>query len=101
MGMREKSKYTQPCNRCGYCCAASLCPAAEIAFPNTLAPCPALSIENDEAFCGLVKIEEIAGLDPVVRKILGIGCGCSCPDANTTEKEIEEFDELSEKMVYG
>lgn len=46
-------------------------------------------------------IEEIAGLDPVVRKVLGIGCGCSCPDENTTEKEVEEFDEISEKMVYG
>jgi len=78
-----------------------LCPAAEIAFPDGDVPCRALSYKNDAAFCGLVMIEEIAGLDPVVRKIIGIGCGCSCPDGNTTEKEIEEFDELSEKLVYG
>lgn len=99
--MRDKSKYTHRCNRCGYCCAASMCPAGAIAFPDSKAPCPALSIRNDEACCGLVMIEEIAGLDPVVRKILGIGCGCSCPDENTTEKEIEAFDEYSEKLVYG
>lgn len=98
--MQEKAKYTEPCSRCGYCCAASLCPAAEIAFPEALAPCPALFIEDDKACCGLVLMEHYITGGNLVGKALGIGCGCSCPDKTTTEDEIEEHDRKSYEKMY-
>ena len=101
---RKKSKYTEPCNRCGACCASSLCPAAEIAFEGEEAPCRALLFDTDsgEAACGLVALEVVMGIDPIVRKSLGIGCGCSCPDENTTDAEIQAFDSYCyQKMFSG
>lgn len=103
--MRDKAKYTEPCTHCGYCCRASLCPAAELAFPGAVAPCPGIFEKSGSTFCGLVMMEKIAAevgsIEPLVSKMLGVGCGCSCPDADTTEDQIEQFDKLSYIQVYG
>lgn len=101
--MPNKAKYSEPCQRCGTCCALSLCPAAEMAFPEQVAPCPALFWDEDggPASCGLVMVEKHFTGGDFVTKSLGIGCGCSCPDADTTQAEVEEFDRLSYIQVYG
>lgn len=99
--MRTKSRYSDPCVRCGRCCAAELCPVAEIAFPDASAPCQALLFdENGIASCGLLLLDEGAGFD-VVGRVLGIGCGCSSPDADTESWQIDEFDRLSYIRMYG
>lgn len=101
LGLPPKPSYSSPCNHCGLCCTLSLCPVAEQAFPGESAPCRALVIEDGKATCGLVTVEDAAGMDGMIRRVLGIGCGCSMPDDDTTEAEIEEFDRLSMIRVYG
>jgi hypothetical protein len=95
-----KPKYTEPCNHCGQCCTLSLCSVAEQAFPGDVAPCRALVVDGSAAMCGLVAMEKLSGLDGVVSRILGIGCGCSMPDLSTTELEVIVFDRLSYAKVY-
>lgn len=101
MTLPEKPKYAEPCNHCGLCCMLSLCPVAEQAFPGEAAPCRALVVNDSGAICGMVAMEELAGLDGVVRRVLGIGCGCSMPDSDTSESEIVEFDRRSYIKVYS
>ena len=51
--------------------------------------------------CGLVEVERLAGMDGMISRVLGIGCGCSMPDDDTTADEIEAFDKHSYITVYG
>lgn len=89
--LNKKAKYSEPCSRCGTCCALSLCPPAEIAFPERTAPCPALFFEEETAVCGLMLMEKhFLGVE-LVAKCLGAGHGCTCPDAETTENEVAAF----------
>jgi hypothetical protein len=101
----KKAKYTEPCTHCGYYCRSSLCPAGEEAFPGEEAPCPGIFIKDGLTFCGLVLIETIAveagAIKPVVAKLLGVGCGCSCPDYDTTAWEVKRFDELARAQITG
>lgn len=101
--MGQKAKYSEPCNRCGVCCALSLCPAAEMAFPTKTAPCPALFWDEDggPASCGLVLVEKHFTGGDLVTRSLGIGCGCSCPDDETTDSEIEAHDRRSAERMFG
>lgn len=62
---------------------------------------PALVIDGGKAMCGLVLTEEATGVEPKMWRVLGIGCGCSMPDADTSEADIAEFDRRSRKMVFG
>ena len=78
-----------------------MCPVAELAFPHAEAPCPAIRLEAGKALCGLVEVERLAGLDGMVGRVIGIGCGCSMPDDDTTDDEIEAFDKHSYITVYG
>ena len=50
----KKPPHGAPCNRCGLCCIASLCPLAQHVFRKELGPCPALSYDADGSRCGLV-----------------------------------------------
>ncbi len=52
----RKPRHGQPCNRCGACCMATLCPLARKVFGFEFGRCPALvwSPENPESSCGLV-----------------------------------------------
>lgn len=82
-----KPPYRASCNHCGECCRLQLCPAAERLI--AAAPCSFLSADN---LCGLVLAEQEMGGDLFLRRALGIGCGCSMPDAETTDAEIIAFD---------
>lgn len=77
-----------------------ICPIGEMTFPGQQAPCPALMMEDGKARCGIVMMEAAAGMEPLAAKSLGIGCGCSMPDEETTEEEIAAFDLRSRAMVY-
>lgn len=96
-----KPRYSQACNHCGICCALALCPIGEKAYPGHSAPCPALVVIEGQAKCGIVLTEERAGLEPIIRKVLGIGCGCSMEDEDTTEEQAAAFDARSRAMVFG
>lgn len=96
-----KPPFASPCNHCGRCCAEQLCELGQLAFPGASAPCPGLDVREDVALCSLVITEAAAGMEPMLAKSLGIGCGCSMADANTTDTEIEEFDRVSFIKIYG
>lgn len=96
-----KPPYTHPRNYCGLCCQTELCPAGEKAFPDAAVPCPALVTIDGKALCGLVLVETAARLEPIIAKTLGVGCGCSMPDACTTDEQIEAFDRQSYEAIWG
>jgi hypothetical protein len=60
-----KPAHGEPCNRCGACCEASVCPLGQrvLGLPFHAGPCPALSGEPGETSCGL--IAEPARYSPV------------------------------------
>ena len=49
----------------------------------------------------LVITEVAAGMEPMLANSLGIGCGCSMPDAGTSDAEVDEFDRVSFITIYG
>ena len=87
--MDRKPPHGAPCNRCGLCCIASLCPAAAQVFkrPEHPGPCPALIIDSDISSCGLIVepekhtavIAAVHGKAPAAdaaRWLVGFGTGC-------------------------
>lgn len=101
MPLQPKPRFAAPCNHCGECCKGQLCELAQIAFPGASAPCPGLDVREDVALCSLVITEAAAGMEPMLANSLGIGCGCSMPDAATTDAEVGEFDRVSFIKIYG
>lgn len=95
-GLKGKPRFGEPCNHCGLCCSLQLCELAEEAF-EAGPPCPALF----EGQCGLVRAESMLLKEPTLAKALGIGCGCSMPDDDTTDQQIIDFDTFSRRKVYG
>lgn len=94
--LEKKPPHGAPCNRCGLCCVASLCPLAARVFRGKAltpgihepGPCPALSFDHDgQSVCGLVAdparfalgIVLRAGVDAAVaaaKQLIGSGTGC-------------------------
>lgn len=72
-----------------------------MAYPGASAPCPGLDVREEVALFRLVITEAAAGMEPMLAKSLGIGCGCSMPDADTTDAEVGEFDRVSFIKIYG
>lgn len=57
--VERKPPHGSPCNRCGACCYATLCPLGQRVFIREIGPCPALSIMTDgTSSCGLVENPE-------------------------------------------
>lgn len=96
-----KPKYAGSCNHCGQCCTAQICPIGEMAFPNATAPCPALVVEMGKALCAIVQIERTSGMVPMIQNALGIGCGCSMPDSDTSDADVAQFEHWSTVHVFG
>lgn len=101
MPLQLKPRFAGPCNHCGECCKGQLCELGQMAFPSASAPCPGLDVREDVAMCSLVITEAAAGMAPMLANSLGIGCGCSMPDAGTTDAEVGEFDRVSFIKIYG
>lgn len=101
LSLPQKPRYAAPCNHCGQCCTLQLCPIGEMAFPKAVAPCPALVQKEGLALCKIVQTEKKAGMEPVIQKALGIGCGCSMPDTDTSDTTIAQFEQWSTVRMYG
>ena len=98
----RKPPHGTPCNRCGACCYATLCPLGQKVFRREIGPCPALvwSPGNPEAACGLV-IEPAkhyplaalrAGTEQASRDAaLLVGSGTGCDARINGEPKDEEF----------
>lgn len=79
-----KPPYGSPCNGCGACCRAQICGIGLIAmgvkdcFDGDFVPGPCQFMRHDgEKFrCAVVEAEIVAGVEPVVARMLGIGRGC-------------------------
>ncbi|OEZ52995.1 hypothetical protein JAB5_27590 [Janthinobacterium sp. HH103] len=101
MLLQPKPAFSAPCNHYGLCCKEPLCELGQLAFPGASVPCPGLDVRDDVALCSLVITEADTGMEPMLAKSLGIGCGCSMPDKDTTEAQIKEFDRVSFIKIYG
>ncbi len=101
MPLPPKPRFAEPCNYCGLCCKNQVCELAAMAFPGASAPCPGLDVRQNVALCSLVVIEAAAGMEPMLAKSLGIGCGCSMPDSDTTDAQVKELDRVSYIKFYG
>ena len=86
-----KPRLGDPCNGCGYCCAAEPCGLAqEYIGCGTDGPCPAMEFDGGRFFCGLVRkpsrymdlpnewADPILG--PMIAEALGAGRGCDADD---------------------
>lgn len=73
----EKPKFSEPCNGCGYCCAAELCKVGKhLHGENHPAPCPSMVFSVDRFLCGAVLAMDKTDVGPVFRMLMGIGIGC-------------------------
>lgn len=97
--MPEKPKFGAPCSQCGLCCQLEQCEVADAAFGPRPGPCIALVERQGRHLCGFVLVEQITKLAPIIQHGLGIGTGCSMPDATTTQEELDTFDLLSKIKV--
>lgn len=71
----RKPPHGQPCNRCGACCAVTLCALGQIVFRRALGPCPALVETSLGTSCGLTQVEDG---DARAAALLLIGAGDGC-----------------------
>jgi hypothetical protein len=77
----NKPKRGEPCNGCGYCCAAEVCEIGLHAFgASTPAPCPALEFRDGRFWCGIVRKMDEVPEGKILRMLLGIELGCDADD---------------------
>jgi hypothetical protein len=91
----EKPRWGEPCNGCGFCCAAETCDLARTFMGAYEAPCPAMEFEEGRFWCGLVRTPHkyIDGISPwaddYIRSsftlLLGVGRGCDAEDPSLTD----------------
>lgn len=54
--IERKPPHGSPCNRCGACCYATVCPLGQKVFRQAIRPCRALAVMTDgTSACGLVE----------------------------------------------
>lgn len=71
----EKPRLGEPCNGCGFCCAAEVCAIGLVVYgEQTPAPCPAMRFKEGRFWCAVVQQFEPIGV------LLGIGMGCDSND---------------------
>jgi hypothetical protein len=80
-----KAKKGDACNGCGWCCHLEVCRLGELAFPDAVAPCPAIVYQDGKVRCGLILGEmelmrERKDAEPILQDMLGIGKGCCADD---------------------
>jgi uncharacterized cysteine cluster protein YcgN (CxxCxxCC family) len=74
--MREKKPaHGARCNRCGLCCFASLCDAAQAIFQRKEGPCPVLLWDKEGSRCGLVEFSEGDKRD-AIKLLINAANGC-------------------------
>ena len=92
-----KPPFRAPCNGCGVCCLAQLCPIAIDWLPGVTTPCPALETEDGRFWCGLIRhpskhlgirFNGDSILSPMIAKGVGLGQGCSMEDGVLDPEEV-------------
>src|SRR5262245_44282347 len=86
--LEKKPPHGAPCNRCGLCCEAEVCPMGEFVLGQSIGPCPALARDaQGNASCGLIATPEkfvpvraaIYGrqaMSDAAAHLIGSGTGC-------------------------
>lgn len=116
----KKPAHGAPCNRCGLCCIASLCPVARALFKRDAhpGPCPALQKAGGDGTyaCGVVaspgryvSIERYAmygreALSAAAALLIGSGTGCDArfngePADESFYAKLCEWDRVNERRV--
>lgn len=97
---QRKPPHGSPCNNCGGCCFATLCPLGAHVFGTKLGPCPALVRSTTGWTCGLTVQPErysmrrcvLNGIEEMRRAaLLLIGAGTGCDARFNGESKNEEF----------
>lgn len=93
----EKPRMGEPCNGCGYCCAAETCQLAQLLMGDPPAPCPAMEFDAGRFWCGLVRnpdkylVHPFIGLGtrvaPLAMESLGVGRGCDADDFSPSPRK--------------
>lgn len=99
--VERKPPHGSPCNRCGACCYATLCPLGQKVFRRAIGPCPALLYDGTESACGLVVEPAKYYLLAVLRAgsseaasaaaALLVGSGTGCDARINGEPKNEQF----------
>lgn len=98
----NKPPHGSPCNRCGLCCMAVLCPLGKHVFKREEGPCPALQRDETDGkpTCGLVaeptryatRLSILHGFERMREAALHlIGSGQGCDARFNGEPGSEEF----------
>lgn len=100
MSAPPKPAYGSPCNGCGRCCEAVLCPLGAHQFGATHGPCPALRYIDGRSACGLVAaprdfepvrvaMHGAGRLAAAARAMIGSGYGCDAVADGETRDEAQ------------
>lgn len=113
----RKPAHGQPCNRCGLCCMAVVCPVGAAVLKREQGPCPALDKLPDGTFaCGLVAhphlyagarrlmLEGPRALSEAAAILVGSGTGCDArfngePADQSFYIKLEEWDRVNAGAV--
>ena len=113
----KKPGHGKPCNGCGLCCIATICPAGQKVFSRAPypGPCPALVKNADQTFgCGLVAdpmryamkqtiIHGVEKMREAALHLIGAGTGCDArfngePADQEFYKKLEEHDRRTQSQ---
>lgn len=108
----EKPPHGSPCNSCGKCCRAMICPLGQRVFGRKDGPCPAIEKQDDgRELCGLMvkpgnyaKMRLIAkhgadALSAAARLMNGAGTGCDAVDFG--EERNADYDKQTAREAAG
>lgn len=104
----EKPAYGSPCNGCGGCCLAEVCPAGRAVLGTRTAPCPALERRQEGGTygCGLILHPEryspsrtfVHGREKMAAaatEMIGVNGSCDC---RTVEETPEVTAEITRRL---
>lgn len=104
----KKPPHGAPCNNCGICCMAALCPLAKHLFGGELGPCPALLMDDGKSQCGVVanpaayinSEEPEAIMREYALEVIGARTGCDCRiNGEPTNKEFYRALEVRDAIM--
>lgn len=88
MGLPDKPKYSEPCNRCGLCCLVESCTLSQLVFGKSAKVCPALNLEGGQSTCllvadpaALIEGPNAARVGELAQIMLGAGLGCDATES--------------------